>query len=398
MAVKVRERPKGSGVWWVLIDHKNKRKAKKIGRDEKVARVVAKKIEAKLTLDDLGLLKDKEPPVLFREYADKWLEGYAAAALKYSTYKGYKSVLKIHLKPTFGRKALQEITREEIKDFLFKKLNSGRQHARGKERDPRLTMGTCRQIKAALSGIFTHAMEDGHVKANPVSRLGRFLNAKDQNLGKEIAPFTAQELDLYLEACREHFPSYYTFFLTLARTGMRLGEAIGLQWGDIDFAGGFIEVRRAMVRDRVTSPKSGKTRRVDMSPQLSYELKSLSKRRKEETLKKGWKTVPEWVFVNEEGQPLDQGNVRGRVHYKICEKSKLRRVRIHDLRHSYATLRLSAGHSLPDVSKQLGHSSIKITVDTYYHWIPSERKNEVAELDELGKSTTNRNLSATGTG
>jgi integrase len=64
-------------------------------------------------------------------------------------------------------------------------------------------------------------------------------------------------------------------FLTLARTGLRLGEALGLQWGDIDFKGGFIEVRRAWVNQQVTTTKSGKTRRVDATPQLLTTLLAL---------------------------------------------------------------------------------------------------------------------------
>ena len=251
---------------------------------------------------------------------------------------------------------------------MFKKINEGLAPARVKH------------IKAVLSGIFTQAVEDGHLDSNPASKLGKFLNSKDQMLGKEIAPLTADELDVYLETCSKYYPSYYPFFLTLPRTGLRLGEALGLQWGDINFSEGFMEIRRALVDNRVTTPKNGKTRRVDMTPQLIASLKDLSRRRKEETLKKGWRDVPEWVFVNGDGKPLDQGNVRGRIHYKICEKAGLHRIRIHDLRHTYATLRLSCGHNLPDVSKQLGHSSINITVDTYYHWIPSQKKREVAEL------------------
>ncbi|MBW2061361.1 MAG: tyrosine-type recombinase/integrase [Deltaproteobacteria bacterium] len=111
---------------------------------------------------------------------------------------------------------------------------------------------------------------------------------------------------------------------------------------------------------------------------------------------KGWKEVPEWVFINQDGHPLDGGNLRGRIHYKVCEKAGLRRVRIHDLRHSYATIRITAGHNIADISRQLGYSSIKITVDTYYHWLPNQTRNEVAELDRLGaESATIRNLSAT---
>ena len=115
----------------------------------------------------------------------------------------------------------------------------------------------------------------------------------------------------------------------------------------------------------------------------------MRQRRKEQTLKIGWREVPEWVFVNEDGKPLDPGNLGGRVHYKACEKAKLRRVRIHDLRHSYETIRISAGHNIADVSRQLGHESIKITVDTYYHWLPNQHTGQVAELDEIGKIRNN---------
>jgi integrase len=74
---------------------------------------------------------------------------------------------------------------------------------------------------------------------------------------------------------------------------------------------------------------------------------------KEQTLKHEWGEVPEWVIVNQDGKPLYPGNVRVWVHYKACAKAKLRRVRIHDLRHSYATIRISAGHNIADVSCQL---------------------------------------------
>jgi len=149
---------------------------------------------------------------------------------------------------------LKSITREEVKNFLFKKINEG------------LSPGTVRNIKAAISGLFTQALEDGHVDSNPASRLGRIFKSKDQLLDKGISPFSAQELEVYLKTCHENNPEYYPLFLTLARTGMRLGEVLGLQWRDIDFAGKFIEVRRGWVENRLTTPKSGKTRRVEMTP------------------------------------------------------------------------------------------------------------------------------------
>ena len=126
----------------------------------------------------------------------------------------------------------------------------------------------------------------------------------------------------------------YPLFLCAVRTGLRLGELLALQWPDIDFNGRFTEVRRNLVAGRVTTPKNGKTRRVDMSAQLTATLKALLQARKKETLENGWGSVPEWTFCTESGGPLDGDNLRHRVFYKLLEKAELRRVRFHDLRHT----------------------------------------------------------------
>jgi integrase len=171
-------------------------------------------------------------------------------------------------------------------------------------------------------------------------------------------------------------------FLCALRTGMREGELIALQPGDIDFQGGFIDVKRNSVRGDITTPKNGKTRRVDMSDQLSELLHAHLTKRKRETLRKGWAETPEWLFYNEDGKMVDVSNLRKRVFYKCLEKSGIRRITLHQLRHTYATLKIQAGHNIADVSKQLGHSSIKITVDTYFYYIPGTSSTEVNDLDQ----------------
>lgn len=157
---------------------------------------------------------------------------------------------------------------------------------------------------------------------------------------------------------------------------------LGLQWGDVDFHGRFIEVRRNRVAGRTTTPKNGKTRRVDMSAQLTQGLRELLTARKAETLRKGWKHMPEWVFCNEEGKPLDGDNLRRRVFYKILAKAGLRRIRLHDLRHTFASLLIQNGESLAYIRDQLGHSSIQVTVDTYGHLIPGANRQAVDRLDD----------------
>ena len=101
-----------------------------------------------------------------------------------------------------------------------------------------------------------------------------------------------------------------------------------------------------------------------MSRQLTETLKALLLERKRETLKNGWGEVPPWVFVNETGGMLDGDNLRRRVHSGILKKAGLRYVRLHDLRHTFASLLIQNGESLAYVKEQLGHHSIQITIDT----------------------------------
>ena len=99
MGVRVRDKPPGSGVWWVFINHQGRRKSKKIGRDQEQAEDVAAKIEARLVLGEFGFDTGEKPIVpKFSDYAELWLEGYGKAALKYSTVEGYQ-----RLKPVLPR-------------------------------------------------------------------------------------------------------------------------------------------------------------------------------------------------------------------------------------------------------------------------------------------------------
>jgi len=105
--------------------------------------------------------------------------------------------------------------------------------------------------------------------------------------------------------------------------------------------------------------------------------------RKKETLRRGWKQEPETLFFNEEGNPIDPDNMLTRKYYKCLKKAGLRQIRFHDLRHTFASLHLQNGESLAYVRDQLGHSSIKITVDIYGHLEPGSNKSASDRLLEL---------------
>ena len=370
MAVKVKQH---KGKWWVFIDHKGKRKAKCIGKSEKAAKEVAGKIEARLKLGDFSPLEEEKTLILFADYAAEWLRSSVAARCKPSTGESYKQILTVHLSPACGTLALRDISREAIKRLLSTKREKGLSRARA------------HVILAVLQGILGSAVEDGHLENNPAARLGRHLGKPSH---KEIFPLTREELRLFLETARAHSPAYCPLFLTLARAGMRLGEALALQWPDIDFHGGFIEVRRNMRKQRVDTPKSGKRRTVDMSPQLAATLGALFEERKAQAWQRGWGEVPEWVFAGRDGKPPAEPTVRHFFHAAL-HKAGIRRIRIHDFRHTFASLLLQNGESLAYVKDQLGHASIRMTIDVYGHLVPGGNRRAVARLDDPQPPATN---------
>ena len=197
----------------------------------------------------------------------------------------------------------------------------------------------------------------------------------------EIQPFEWHEKDIFEKTAKENFPHVYPFFLTALRSGLRLGELVALKPGDLDFRERFINVQRGFSKGKIDMPKSGKPRQVDMSAQLYDVLKQHLLNTKKFTLKKGLKEEPEFLFYSEEGNMIRGSHFRRRVFFKVLAKAHMRHIRIHDLRHTYATLRISKGDNIQDVSKQLGHHSVKFTLDAYSHWLPGKSKDQVDELD-----------------
>ncbi len=248
-------------------------------------------------------------------------------------------------------------------------------------------------LRAILSG----AVEDGLIAVNPASRMGAFLPANQEEF--EAIALTRKETEAFLEAVN---PDFHLFFLTLLRTGLRYGEAVALRWGDIQFGASeqdknrFLWVRRNWVHGRFTTPKSRKTRRVDLSRQLRRTLLELRDKRLLAAMMADRTSITEdLVFPSEAGTVLDHSNVYSRYFLPAIERAGLRHFRIHDLRHTFASQLLQDGASLAYVRDQLGHSSISVTADLYGHLQPSENIAWVDLVDSKNKSATKRNPRAT---
>ena len=321
-------------------------------------------------------IKDKDQAPRFVDYAEHWIETYAKAHCKYSTLKTYEGVLGKHLIPAFSGKLLDEITRQDVADLINKKLASPSHRGKPTSR------GTVRNILAPLREMLNHAVDSGILVANPANRAGRYMKEKKaaKTNRMKLDALNREEVQTLLDAAAKQGFATYAVMLTAVRTGLRMGELFGLQWGDVDFNSRFLEVRRNITRGRIETPKSGQLRRVDMSKQLAADLKELSRQKKAEYLQKG-EPMPEWVFVNSDGTPLEQNNFRKRVFTGLLAKAGLRQVRFHDLRHTFASLLLQQGESPTYVKEQMGHHSIQVTVDIYGHLIPGSNKQAVDRLD-----------------
>jgi integrase len=375
MGVKVRQRPGKSG-WWVFINYQNKRKNKRFS-EKKVATDFAKNIDAKIKWAEANgspvlLYQPKEAIPTLKEYISSWLKTYVASNCKSSTAANYRQVCERHLYPTLGGKRLDEVTRGNIKQLVAIWNSQG------------LKKRTILNILTPLREAYNHAIDDGVASANPVAKVGMIVKGC-QVTSAHIDPLRSEEVRLLLATARERFSLLHPLFLCAVRTGMRQGELIGLRWEDIDFHGGFIEVRHNVVRRQETDTKTHKIRRIDLSPQLGAALTALKETRQLELSMKG-QVLPEWVFLTPHGNRMTPEVLRAGF-YACLEKAGLRRVRFHDLRHTFASLLIQQGANVKYIQSQLGHSSISITLDVYSHLFDGDHRHQVHRLDDVTEKT-----------
>lgn len=318
LGVKVREKVKGSGIWYLFIDHHGKRKAKKIG-SKGAAEKAAKALEAKLALGDLGVLEDEVKTPIFKEYAETWLHTYIKPLRRNSTFVRYRDILKTYVYPTLGKRSLDEVKRVDIRNLILKLHKDG------------LSKSSVCLVRDVISGTLSYAVDEELIPVNPAIGIIKKLQLeRDKKIS--IEPLNHEEVQVFLDACTKHNPDHFPFFLCAFRTGMRLGELLAVEWGDIDFHGKFIRVSRSYKTGRVELTKTGKVRQIDMSDQLAETLRKLLKNRKEEALRNGSGEVTGIIFHNN-GNYIEQNHIR-KVFKRLLTKAGLREIRFHDIRHT----------------------------------------------------------------
>jgi integrase len=310
-----------------------------------------------------------------KQYLTKeWLPA-VKATIRPSTYNSYVQHVECHIVPHIGAVKLQKLSGSQVNALYAKLAESG-----GLDGKKGLSPQTIHHVHACLHKACKDAVRWGQLSRNP-------LDAADPPRAKgdstrEMKTWTKEQLKAFLEAVREDRLS--PLWHTIAMTGMRRGEALGLRWIDVDLEAGRLSIRRALIpinRDVVVSePKTAKGRRVVALDSGTVEvLKGQAARQLEERSNwdEGW-VESGLVFTAENGAALDPESI-SRYWRQAVKKTMLPTIRLHDLRHTHATLALQAGVHPKVVSERLGHATVSITLDTYSHAIPAMQE-EAAQL------------------
>lgn len=291
---------------------------------------------------------------------------------KLSTQKRYEEHIRLRLKPLLGDKPLSKLSTVEVQrmcNHLSDEL--------------KLSPKTVRNTHGVLHEALGKAVELGYVKRNVSEgcELPRIVK-------NEMLVLSDQQVPIFMaEASGDQYRD--VFFVAL-NTGMRENEVLGLSWAQVDFAKQTICVNRQLVRGskkqgeayRLELPKHHKIRTIKVMPKVMSCLRDIRKRQLEMRMRMGseWQNTNDFVFTHADGKNYCDAVVR--KHFKkIVEKMGMPKLRVHDLRHTFATLALQAGVDYKTLSNTLGHSDVAFTMNQYAHVSEAMRDNMIAKLE-----------------
>lgn len=332
------------------------------------------KKEAHITLNKLlidfeqnGLNKQKN--LTFQQVYDLWVVNYEHT-VKESTFVKTTEQYRNHILPTFGELKIEKISIAYAQKF-----------ANAKSKD----FVHFREFISNASRIYDYAITLGYASDNPFKKIT--IPKRKESIDDEATVnfFTKQELEEFLSVVnKKDNQKMIAFFRTLAFSGMRVGELIALTWEDVNFKDKTIRISKTLARGKnnrlyVEQPKTKNSKRTIPMDQKTLDiLKHWRSVQRKEFLISGYNTLKpnQLLFSNERNTFMQLSKPRKWME-SIIKQNNLKRITIHGLRHTHASLLLEAESTIKDVQERLGHASIQITMDLYIH-ITEERKEKTA--------------------
>lgn len=332
------------------------------------------------------------PSLTVSQWLREWLEIYALPTIKQSSYISYESYARIHLQPTLGAYKLTALSVEQLQRFFNQKRKGDTEH---KPLSPK----SLRNIYNMLHLCLDQAVINGHLLRNPL--FGVKLPAVTK---KEIAILTLEEqAALHSAADRSITPAAFGIIFTLS-TGIRLGELLGLQWGDLDYENQAIRIRRTVGRlQRIDesgqlipkglgiptteivarSPKSKNAQRtIPLFPKVWNDLMIYRDKQKDLFTLLGiapTSTTP--IFSTPLGLMYEPRTYED-LFKRTLKEAKVPDINFHALRHTFATRALEAGMDIKVLSSILGHAQASTTLNLYAHALPDHKR---VSMEKMGK-------------
>jgi len=303
------------------------------------------------------------------EYLERWLQDYAWPNLAPKTAEGYEHIVRKHLIPRLGGMTLTQLKPEHLQRLYSEKLSEG------------LSAQTVRHHHTALHKALQTAVEWGVLSKNAADAV-----SPPRVQRTEMHTWDEDDITRFLETAKD--TPYYALFYTALFTGMRRSELLALRWQDVDLMLGQVYVSRSLYRLRggsivFRSTKTAKGRRtIALPPSAILVLKEHYEKQKLERAMLGESlTDDDLVFSHLDGKPLLPDSVT-HAWIKLVRRAGLKGIRLHDARHTHASLMLKQGIHPKIVQERLGHSNIAVTLDTYSHVAPGLQEAAAKRFDE----------------
>jgi integrase len=371
-----------TGTWWFVVDigvgpDGHRRQAKRRG--------FATKNEAQKAFDKLrvrareGAYVAPSRQTVGEFLTDEWLPA-VRVTLEASTWESYERNLRVHVIPAIGQVYLQALDGARLNRLYASLLLDGRKRGKGSG----LSARTVRYIHTILHAALDDAVRWERAATNAASK----SDPPSARAAKapEMKTWTAEELAHFLELTAKD--RYNTSWLFLATTGTRRGETLGLRWSDIDLETGYAVIRQTItaVGDKVRiapRTKSDRPRRIELDSRTVMAMRVWRARQAQEKLLLGTAYQDAGlVFCHPDGRPFHPKRFSREFDRRLT-RFGLRRIRLHDLRHTWATLALQAGIDVKVVAERLGHSSPTITWAIYQHVTPAMQSGAAEKVAGL---------------
>lgn len=311
------------------------------------------------------------------EYLKLWLQNYAWTNLSPKTAEGYEHIIHRHIIPSLGKIIMTQLKPEHLQNYYYEKLNKGRCDSKGG-----LSPKTVRHHHVTLHNALQTAVKWGLILNNPADAA-----TAPRIQRQEIQTWNEDEINKFLNSIKDS--EYHPIFYLALFTGMRRSELLALRWSDIDFNYSQIYVSRSLHHLRngnivIRQPKTSSSNRTIALSQSALTMLEDHRNKQEGFHLLAGEPLSEdsLVFCHIDGSPLLPDTIT-HAWIKLVRRSGLKNIRLHDARHSHASLMLKLGIHPKIVQERLGHSSIQVTLDTYSHVAPGLQEAAAKRFDEM---------------